>query len=261
MENATEALIMAFSVIIFVIALSVSVLVFSKVREVSDVVVSATDQQPELEDQSTFNNVINYRIVGMETIIPVLYRYYKEETTIVFLQGAELVYEPETGNVTGVNFDHVTPLRIYNTTGLDIYGNPDKENWGASYYKAASDREGSSDADDPDYDPVSSDNNPIAVKKFYSYKINHRLNSNDKEICVIDLADEVARAESWVGNNNKIKEHVKTMITSAPLNDSSKKYVEIISTVTKDRNASERTAYTSAKKTTTRTIITYIRIG
>ena len=259
MENATEALLMAFSVIVFVIALTVSVFVFSRVREVSDVVVSATDQQPELEDQSTFTNVINYRIVGMETIIPVLYRYYKEETTIVFLKGASLVTDAE-GNTTGVDFSGVEPLKIYNTTGLDIYGNPDKENWGVSYYKAAADRDGSSDADNPTYDPVSTDNNPIAVKRFYSYKINHKLNANDKEICVIDLADEVARAEEWVGNNSKIKEHINNMITTNPLRDSSKKYVEIISTVTKDRNESERTAYTSAKKTTTRTIITYIRI-
>ena len=260
MENASEALIIAFSVIIFLIAISVSVFSFSKVRAVSDVVVSHTDNMPNYEDQSTFTNVINYRIVGMETIIPVLYRYYKEETTIVFLKGASLVTD-DGGNVTGVNFTGVSPLKIYNTTGLDIYNNPDKENWGPSYYKAASDRDGSGDVSDPDYDPVSSDNNAIANKKFYSYKINHKLNSNDREVCVIDLADEVARAEEWVGNNNKIKEHINDMITTAPLNDFGKKYVEIISTVTKDRNESERTAYTSAKKTTTRTIITYIRIG
>ena len=51
------------------------------------------------------------------------------------------------------------------------------------------------------------------------------------------------------------------MINAEPLNDSGAQYVEIISTVTKDRNESERTAYTSAKKTTTRTIITYVRVG
>lgn len=86
MENASEAIIMAGAVLIFVIALTVAMTVFSQARSTVDTVVYATDKTNYYEylDIDVSNNIKN-RIVGLETVIPTLYKYYKENYTVVFL--------------------------------------------------------------------------------------------------------------------------------------------------------------------------------
>ena len=124
MENVTEAFLMAFAVFIFAAALTVSIAAFSKVRAVSDAVVRRTDEYVEQTEQA--RNEKAYRIVGMETIIPVLYRYYKDETTVVFLEGARIDNAvPEGVDLSGVR--RVTYLSNYRfkfswTTGFKNMG-------------------------------------------------------------------------------------------------------------------------------------------
>ena len=82
MEDAVDALKMAFSVFVFILALAIVFSMFSQAREVSDIVISKTDNtyftQYSLADEENTNG----RIVGIETIIPTLYRYYKEKFSI-----------------------------------------------------------------------------------------------------------------------------------------------------------------------------------
>lgn len=82
MEDAVDALKMAFSVFVFILALAIVFAMFSQAREVSDIVISKTDNtyftQYSLADEENTNG----RIVGIETIIPTLYRYYKEKFSI-----------------------------------------------------------------------------------------------------------------------------------------------------------------------------------
>lgn len=87
MENASDAIIMAGAVLIFVIALSLAMSVFTQARSTIDTVVYASDRTNYYEymDMDISNNVKN-RIVGLETIIPTLYKYYKENYTVVFLE-------------------------------------------------------------------------------------------------------------------------------------------------------------------------------
>lgn len=103
MENASEAIIMAGAVLIFVIALSVAMTAFSQARSTVDTVVYASDRTNYYEQLDVSSNVKN-RIVGLETVIPTLYKYYKENYTVVFLDTA--------GN----------PLELYKTQTR-------KENW------------------------------------------------------------------------------------------------------------------------------------
>lgn len=86
MENASDAIIMAGAVLIFVIALTVAMTLFSQARVTVDTVVYASDRTNYYEyiDIDISNNIKN-RIVGLETIIPTLYKYYKENYTVVFL--------------------------------------------------------------------------------------------------------------------------------------------------------------------------------
>lgn len=87
MDDAAKALIMAFSVIVFVIALSFSIHMIAEAKTVTDVLVERADITKYF-DHVKFEEKLNGennptkdgtdRFVSAETIIPVLYRYYKE---------------------------------------------------------------------------------------------------------------------------------------------------------------------------------------
>ena len=96
MENAVDALKIAFTVILTM---------FTQARETSDVVLQSSDitEYMTYTDQSQILGGITLtgeeRIVGLETIIPTLYKYYKENYTVVFLDtdGSPLtLYETRT---------------------------------------------------------------------------------------------------------------------------------------------------------------------
>lgn len=90
MENASQALIIAFSIIIFVIALTISVSMFSMARATSDFVIFKSDKTNYYEynriDETSKRNA---RVVSMETIVPTLYRYYKENYRVEFYDKSE----------------------------------------------------------------------------------------------------------------------------------------------------------------------------
>lgn len=83
MENASEALIMAFAVLIFVLALSISISSFSLARQTSQAIVDMTDREYDYTYVSIGGTT---REVGAETIVPNLYRAYKENYVIRFFE-------------------------------------------------------------------------------------------------------------------------------------------------------------------------------
>lgn len=95
MENAVDALKMAFAVFIFSFALVLAVITVGQARATSDAVLVMTDKTNDYEYISNSdNNSQNYeRIVGFETILPVIYRYAKEQyaVTIVKNDGTPIV--------------------------------------------------------------------------------------------------------------------------------------------------------------------------
>ena len=93
MENAVKGLEYAFAVLVFVIALTASMYLFSTARQTSDIVFSQidtkqyyTDVKLPNDELETDGTTIKYpgRIVSVETIIPSLYRDYKENYVIEF---------------------------------------------------------------------------------------------------------------------------------------------------------------------------------
>ena len=81
-NNITDALIMAGSVLIFVMGLSISMLAFSQARESIDILLSYSDRESlTIEDDPQFyykaSEQDTERYVGKETIIPAIYRAYK----------------------------------------------------------------------------------------------------------------------------------------------------------------------------------------
>lgn len=113
MENATEALKMGFAVLVLVVALSLTIYSFTRVRETSAQITAEADvrqyyQQLTLNETEDSANVQANRIVGVETVIPTLYRYYKENYTILFYKG--------TGyNEANGTFEQITPMPLYYT--------------------------------------------------------------------------------------------------------------------------------------------------
>ena len=89
MENVSDALKMAGSVLLFIIGLSVAILAFSQAREAIDAVLKYTDREYlTIEGDSRFYYLSNTndknRYVGLETIIPSMVRAAKESYKIVF---------------------------------------------------------------------------------------------------------------------------------------------------------------------------------
>lgn len=105
MENAVDALKMAFAVFVFIMAISIVMYMFTEAKTTSDLVLASSDVTGFM-DYTEINNIENSgtvigedRIVGLETIIPTLYKYYKENYTVVFRNsnGTPLeIYETQT---------------------------------------------------------------------------------------------------------------------------------------------------------------------
>ena len=92
MENVSDALKMAGSVLLFVIGLTIAILAFSQAREAIDSVLRYSDREAfTMQDEEVrkrfyylSNENDTNRYVGLETIIPSIYRSYKENYKIVF---------------------------------------------------------------------------------------------------------------------------------------------------------------------------------
>ena len=85
MEIASEALLMAFAVLIFVLALSLGISSFSLARQTTQSIVEMTDREFDYT-YVDFNSTNTSRIVGIETVIPTLYRAYRENFIVRFYQ-------------------------------------------------------------------------------------------------------------------------------------------------------------------------------
>ena len=114
MENAVDALHLAAAVLVFVVALSISINAFGEVRMTSQTILNSKDKEYNytyVEDNGTTE-----RIVGLESIVPSIYKAYKENYKIVFrdddsseearsLLGDDGIYrvrDATTGNLVGI---------------------------------------------------------------------------------------------------------------------------------------------------------------
>ena len=100
MENASDALIMAGQVLIFIIALTVCISSFSTLRAGIDSTIGQTETIKLAKDTDGYINFIQSRdegatrIVGAETVVSSLYRSIKEDYTLY------LILSEPYGNLT-----------------------------------------------------------------------------------------------------------------------------------------------------------------
>lgn len=187
MENAIEALKMAFAFLVFVMALTVSIIAFGNVKKTADVVLYSKDETNYYEyikDSEITGKAAENRIVGLETIIPTLYKYYKENYTVVFKQG---VYNFTTGEITEWEY-----LTVYKTaSNKDLWGN-----------------RGAKDSD---------------LKTSYDRLMERKYNVTNPttNIFSFDLDEETLRHEPWTGSYESTKGNLDCFLKgSAYLNPS-----------------------------------------
>ena len=93
MENAVDALKMAGAVLLFVLAISVAILSFGQARETADTILDYKDRETVYIDGNLYYKTTGTeRTVGLETIIPTIYRAYIENYKIVFEGLNEPIY-------------------------------------------------------------------------------------------------------------------------------------------------------------------------
>lgn len=160
MENATEALKMAASILIFVGALSLAMFSLTKARQASTAVMAAESSETYYDIK--LNEVTSVREVGLETVLPNLYSYYKNYNTILFYDGQNAGWNSSTGNFDSAG--KIAPICLYYTEAL----NTNKNNDGKTYLTRSILRIDSGD------------------------------NSEDRRIYGLDINDERARQEPWV---------------------------------------------------------------
>ncbi len=170
-DNASHALLMAFSVIIFVFALGIAMALFSQVLTTADTLVYYSDSTryydnielvkfctacgeaasldeseckkckvafgPIDEDATILRGTERY--VGAETIIPTLYRYYKENFCVKIydasnnlIQVFDVKLEGDVRNAIGdmsaTNRDSLTSYKqVKNNALTELYNDDDKE--------------------------------------------------------------------------------------------------------------------------------------
>jgi len=205
MENAVEALKMAFAVMVFVMALSVSMISFNKVKATSVLILYTKDETNYLEYQGATGKVAENRIVGLETIIPTLYKYYKENYTVLFRKGD---YNAETGEFSNVEY-----LRVYTTPSLYVTETtkhlpPDRKNylWGKR-----------------DKEKNQSTYDTMMQKKYQPYFQGGYTKVGNQDIFSFDLEEETARHEPWTGNYQKAMENLNRFLSGESYRNPNKK--------------------------------------
>lgn len=184
MENAIEALKMAFAFLSFILALTVSIIAFNKVKATSDIVLYSKDETNYYEyikDNDISGKASENRIVGLETIIPTLYKYYKENYTVVF---REANYDKTTGEFSNIKPlpIYVTPSKAKTTAGVQL--------WGKNY-------------------------DTIMQKKYSSYFDGNYTESLSTSIFSFDLEEETLRHEPWTGTYAKTKENLDCFLNGS----------------------------------------------
>ena len=106
MENVADALKMAVAVLIFVIALGISISSFSQAKQTAQTLLDYTDREYDMQYISNVTNT--ERVVGIETIIPTIYRAYKENYKVFFYssdgQPLKLYSKKENGAIVDINY-------------------------------------------------------------------------------------------------------------------------------------------------------------
>lgn len=237
MESAVEALKMGAAVLVFVMALSITMLTFSQARETSEIVLQSSDNQRYYDAIETGTE---NRIVGFETVIPTIYKYDKERYKVTFRKGS---YDATTDTVTIEG-----PLEIYRTES-------NKSLWNEDYVN--------------DYDGSTTSTSGSELR-ICSFDIVEETQRNEpwvgnateikKHLDAIFSGGEYELPQYNVGSGN-VLDYSGNPLAVNYSNNSDSKFVEQIGRITTTEETVDDITGVTGNKTTTKTIITYILIN
>jgi len=120
MENAADALKMAAWVLIFVVALSIIINAFGIARQTTDILISYNDNEYYTDYVEQGNTE---RKVGYETIIPAIYRAYKENYKIIFLNndGTPMYFYENKNTEEQINYIDLEKQNVGNDTAKEEF--------------------------------------------------------------------------------------------------------------------------------------------
>ena len=235
MESAAEALRLAFAVLVFVMALSIAMFMFSQARETADIVLGASDNQRYYEPIQTGTE---NRIVGFETVIPTVYKYDKERYKVTFKTGT---YDATTDTVTITG-----PLEIYTTESNQKLWNEDYVN---------------------DYDGTTNSASGTE-KRICSLDLVEETQRNEpwvgntdeikKHLDAIFSGEKYELPQYPIGSGHELDYSRNPLVVK---NKSDSKFVEQIGKITTTEERVDDITGITGNKTTTKMIITYILIN
>lgn len=120
MGNAADALKMAAWVLIFVVALSIIINAFGMARQTTDILISYNDNEYYTDYVEQGNTE---RKVGYETIIPAIYRAYKENYKIIFLNndGTPMYFYENKNTKEQINYIDLEKQNVGNDTAKEEF--------------------------------------------------------------------------------------------------------------------------------------------
>ncbi len=132
MENAAEALKIAAWVLIFIVALSIGINSVNQTRQTMDTILAYNDKEYEYtyveESPST------QREVGIESILPTIYKAYSENYKIIFPEEYTLYTKKIDGEEKKINYIDLEKESLGNNTNLKkllieaiLYGKEEKK--------------------------------------------------------------------------------------------------------------------------------------
>ena len=124
MENASDALRMAFAVFVFIVALSIVFSLISKVKQTADAIILNSDKTTYYEWlEGSFDEG---RVVGIDTVISTL-KNYRKQGTYVIIEGTEYNYLTDPDDIDAFidtnikkNDEYIENIREITTGGKYI---------------------------------------------------------------------------------------------------------------------------------------------
>ena len=112
MENGVEAIKMAFGIFIFVLAISISISCFGSAAQALQRIwqIQQSDESFVTDANGNYLNYIDFKIgdgtreVGVETIVPTMYKAYKENFAIYFYKADGTKFDLNENDDKEINF-------------------------------------------------------------------------------------------------------------------------------------------------------------
>lgn len=123
MENAVEALKIAFAILMFVMALSLGISSISKANAAVEAIIYLNDRETEYSYVTPSKGLT--RVVGVETIVPIMYKSYIENFEVHFFDenGNPLpIYYATDANGIKKTDENGNEIIINSLDGTEIYG-------------------------------------------------------------------------------------------------------------------------------------------